>query len=103
MAADVLDAMVMAGNNQEQWKSDQIIQEMYNWLDHYTMQNTAKMKVKNNNIANAIKFIKALGDPILGENFIRTINQQGSLLYILAKNRNPVYVQAMTPLLGECG
>lgn len=103
MAADVLDAMTMAGNNQEQWKSDQIIQEMYNWLDHYAMQNNAKMNAKNNNITNAIKFIKALGDPILGENFIRTINQQGSLLYILAKNRNPVYVQAMTPLLGECG
>ena len=103
MAADVLDAMVMAGNNQEQWKSDQIIQEMYNWLDHYAMQNNAKMNAKNNNITNAIKFIKALGDPILGENFIRTINQQGSLLYILAKNHNPVYVEAMTPLLGECG
>lgn len=102
MAADVLDAMAMAGNNQEQWKSDQIIQEMYNWLDHYAMQNNAKMNAKNN-ITNAIKFIKALGDPILGENFIRMINQQGSLLYILAKNRNPVYVQAMTPLLGECG
>lgn len=103
MATDVLDAMTIAKNNQEQLECEQIIQEMYNWLDHYTMQNTAKMKVKNNNIANAIKFIKALGDPILGENFIRTINQQGSLLYILAKNRNPVYVQAMTPLLGECG
>lgn len=79
----------------------EIVNQMQNWYVWHNANNMEKIKQKNNQIKNALQFLDCVGDPIIRESFVRNMNQQSSLLYVLAKSENKAYVKAMTALLGE--
>ena len=87
----------IVGNN----INPEIVTQMRNWHVRHTTDNMEKIKQKNNQIKNTFEFLDCIGDPIIRENFVRNLNQQSSLLYILAKGENKPYIKAMTALLGE--
>lgn len=81
--------------------NDKILKIMQEWYEDKDEEIELWMQSVNRSITYTIKFIQSLDDNMLMEGFIRNLNQESDILYVLAKQDNPCYIEKMKQILGE--